>query len=224
MKEHTLGLVLAHGSVRNTCARHEPVWLQSCDRLVYFSPIDDCVSLPGRVEYSVGRSAAYSAHTNQRCREALRFGSLSHYPFLMLIEYDSLFFGKWWEEFNSEAFESPAVVAPQFHDPKSEKFRGKFYLHFPQVFSRVAATEVVEAMDAIPLDAEGGFTDRYVGYATELAKVDVCDLNKTNLVFTRNHITEADLPEAKKAYAKGARWSHGVKDEKVFEALRSYAP
>jgi hypothetical protein len=221
LAENTLGLVLAHGKAADVCRRHEQVWRKNCDKLIYFTPVDDPLIRTGtelglRTQYSVGKSKAYSADTNIRTREALRLASLTYYEYVLLIEYDSLIFGAIPEQYVPPA---DGVSAPVFHN-NDPKFKGKFYLHFPQLFTRTAVQAVVAAMDALPDDAERGFTDRYVGLAVQNAGIPVLDLNPTGFVCTHNEIDEPKLPAVLAAYKKGARWSHGVKTEKIFKTLQ----
>lgn len=214
--QNTLALVLAHGKAADVVLRHAPVWRNHAREVVLFSPVDD--PLPAsRNHFSVGKSKAYSADTNQRCREALRFAAYTSFKYVLLFEYDSLIFGDIPVKYLPPA---GGVSAPVFHEPKpGEKFQGRFYLHFPQLYTREAVRKVVEAMDALPLDAEHGFTDRYVGLAVERSGVPILDLNPTGFVCTHNEIDDPKLPDVLAKYRAGARWSHGVKTEKVFKAL-----
>ena len=218
-KYETIAIVLAHGKAVDVCRRHLPVWQNLAAEVVFFSPVDDPLP-PGDRSYSIGKSKAYSADTNLRCREALRFASLTRFEYVLLCEYDSLVFGdipaKYYPDWNG-------VTAPAF--PNSDpKFIGKRYLHFPQLYSRDAAQAVVSAMDAMPLDSEHGFTDRYVGLAVERAScITLFNLIETPYVYTQNEIDDPKLPQALAAYKNGARWSHGIKTRKVFEALRAAA-
>ncbi len=214
----TLGIVLAHGKAINACRRHLPHWLAVCDRLVFFTPVDDRLSSPDFVEYSVGKSAAYSPETNLRTREALRFAAFTTYRYVALFEYDSFLLGP----VPSEAIASDAC-APLCYDPESKKFKGPFFAMFPMLFTRRALWDVVEVMDKLPLDAEGGFTDRYIGHALAQAKLNIHDLRASPenaaLVYAKNTIDQKDWPDALKAYAGGAYWTHGVKDAATLDQL-----
>ncbi len=214
--QNTLGIVLAHGKANDVCLRHLPEWRKRCAEIFFFTPVDD--PLPGTLlrQYSVGKSKAYSADTNLRCREALRLAALTYYEYILLIEYDAVIFSEIPEKYLPPP---DGVSAPVFHnvDPK---FKGKFYTHFPQCFTRAGAQATVAAMDRLPLDSEQGFTDRYVGLAVEQAGIPVLDLNPTGFVCTHNEIDDKKLPDVLAQYKKGARWSHGIKTEKVFKALQ----
>lgn len=223
-RERTLGLVLAHGGAQEAVERHIPVWLQNCGALMFFTPVDAPLQLPDWPQYSLGRSNAYSADTNERTRAALRFASYSDCEYVMLIEYDALIFG----EIPAALYPAKGrLSAPKFTVPSGERcpgrdviFEGTQFLHFPILFSIEALRATVDQMDKMSLFSEGGLTDRYVGYAAELAHVPVNDLWPTGIVYTKNHITTAMLPEAMAAIRAGARWHHGIKDKLVFEHLR----
>lgn len=212
----TLAIVLAHGKIAEACRRHEPVWRRHCGDLFYFTPVDD--PLPaGFRQYSVGKSGSYVPDTSLRCREALRFATLTGYKYVLLIEWDSLIFADIPTKLLPFA---GGVSAPLFTESEpGKKFKGKFYLHFPQLFTRSGAKAVVAAMDGMPLESEFGFTDRYVGYAVEQSGIPVLDLNPTGFACTHNEIDAAKLPEVLKQYAAGARWSHGIKSKETFQAL-----
>ncbi len=221
--ENLIVVVLAHGKVADVVKRHLPVWKQWSAPVIFFTPIDD--PLPedmGLEQYSRGKSKAYSADTNIRCRAALQFAAKTRAHYVLLCEYDSLVFGDIPHNcipYPIDAQSRNAVAAPMFHngDPK---FKGKTYLHFPQLYSMTGVQAVVAEMESIPADAEHGFTDRYVGLAVEQARTQVIDLNPTGFVYTQNEIDAKKLPEALEAYKKGARWSHGIKTAEVFSALR----
>ena len=216
MKKDILGIVLAHGKAREAVARHETLWKPMCRSLVYFTPVDDRLLLPGRVEYSVGKSQAYSADTNLRCREALRFAAMTAAEYVLLFEYDSFILPTPGVDARPPA--PGEVLATRCSDPYNTRFQGKSFLTFPQLWHRESLELLVDAMDNIALDAEGGFTDRYIGYATEKAGLTVVPVPPA-LEYSKNHITAEDLPVAEKRIREGARWIHGVKDENVFAAL-----
>lgn len=226
-RERTMAVVLAHGKALPAVLRHLPVWRQNAELVVFFTPADDTLDLPGCPQFSTGRSDAYSADTNGRCREALRFASYADIDYVLLIEYDSLVFGEIPLHLYPDAGE---VTAPLFRVPPGERcpgrpivFDGSQFIHFPVLMSISACRRVVAAMDEMSTLAEGGLTDRYVGYAIERANVPVRDLWSTGIVYTKNIIGAAELPEALAAIAKGARWHHGIKSEDVFEKMSAAA-
>ncbi len=215
-KENTLAIVLAHGKVAETVARHLPQWQKFADQIIFFTPADD--PLPSTYwQYSLGSSKAYSADTNRRCRAAFGFAALSHYEYVLVFEYDSLIFG----DSIPERILPPrdGISAPGFMNA-DPKFKGSMYLHFPQLYTHAAMQATFQAMRNLPDDAEHGFTDRFVGLAVEEAScVPVFDLNPTGFVCTHNEIDEKKLPDVLEKYKAGARWSHGVKTKEVFQAL-----
>lgn len=216
----TIVIVLAHGKAADIVARHLPLWQKQAHEVVFFTPTDDV--LPERYwQYGVGKSKAYSADTNLRCLAALRFAFATQAKYTLLFEYDSVILGDIPNKYLPPA---GGVSAPVFFDSSpGKKFLGKFFLHFPQMYTRTGLQKVVQAMDALPADSEGGFTDRYVGLAVERAGIPVLDMNPTGFVYTQNEIDEPKLPAATEAYRKGARWSHGIKTEKVLKALQEAA-
>lgn len=217
LRDRTMGIVLAHGKALPAVQRHLPVWKDNASTLVFFTPVDDVLDLSGCPQYSIGKSDAYSAHTNQRCREALRFASYAKIEYVLLMEWDSLIFGPIPLDCYPYSWDA---TCPRFTDHPGGKFKGSQFLHFPILLSIDAVRRLVKIMDAIPLEAEGGLTDRYVGYAAELAGLKISSVLDTPLCYTWNHITDAMIPQAVEACRKGARWHHGIKDHAVFEAMQ----
>lgn len=226
-RDRTIAVVLAHGKAQAAVLRHLPVWQENAKLVVFFTPEDDPLDLPGCTQFSMGKSDGYSAHTNNRCREALRFASWALMDYVLLIEYDSVVFGPIPEQFYPEPGE---VTAPKFTVPPGERcpgrsiiFEGSQFLHFPILFSMSACERTVEEMDKMSSWAEGGLTDRYVGYAVERANLRVVDLWRSGIVYTKNIIGADMIDEAINAVRAGARWHHGIKDRDVFERMSAAA-
>lgn len=217
----TLGIVLAHGKARDQVLRHLPFWHLNCAECVFFTPTDDPLGFRYGLEYSVGRSKNYSADTNVRCRSALEFAERSRYEYVMLIEWDSVIFSA----LTPKEYPEAGVVGPMFTDVPSEKFKSPIFFHFPQIYRRRNLRELLHEMHGLAAFAEAGFTDRYVGRAIHEArwavngKIRNLFVEQPNLVYTKNHVTEADLPIALEYYKRGARWTHGIKDPVVLRAL-----
>lgn len=222
-----MGLVLAHGKAQAAVERHLPIWSENASPIMFFTPADDPLDLPGWPQFSIGKSDAYSPYTSERTREALRFGTYSGMDYVLLIEYDSLVFGK----IPPHMYPRPGeVTAPKFTVPPGERcpgrsivFEGSQFLHFPILFSLEAARRVVRVMDNMTLYSEGGLTDRYVGYAVELARCPVVDLWASGIVHTANVFDQSNVDEAVSRVREGARWHHGIKSRDVFERMSTAA-
>lgn len=215
-----MAIVLAHGKAQATVERHLPEWRKNAATIVFFTPCDDRLDIQ-YPQYSIGISDAYSPSTNERTRAALTFAGFADVKYVLLIEYDSLVFG----EIPPWAYPEPyEITCPRFKvEPggwykggEDGGFKGSQFLHFPILMSVEACRQICAAMNFLPLASEGGLTDRYVGLAAEIANVKVKDLWKSGLVYTHNRITKEMIPEAVEAIERGARWSHGIKDEDVF--------
>lgn len=226
-RDRTIAVVLAHGKAQAAVLRHLPEWQKNAATIVFFTPADDPLDLPGCAQINIGKSDGYSAHTNNRCREALRFATHANADYVLLIEYDAVVFGPIPEKFYPKWDE---VTAPKFTVPPGEQcpgrsiiFEGSQFLHFPIIFSMASCCATVEAMDNMSSWAEGGLTDRYVGYAVERAKLSVVDLWRSGIVYTKNIIRPDMIDEAVAAVKAGARWHHGIKDRDVFEKMSAAA-
>lgn len=223
----TMAIVLAHGKAQAAVDRHLPEWRKNAGTIVFFTPCNDRLDTC-YPQYSIGDSDAYSPSTNERTRAALRFASYADVRYVLLIEYDSLVFG----EIPKWAYPEPyEITCPRFKvEPggwykggEDGGFKGSQFLHFPILMSIQACRKIADAMDGLPLFAEGGLTDRYVGLAAELAGVKIKDLWESGIVYTHNRITSEMIPEAVQAIERGARWSHGIKDEDVYRRMSEAA-
>jgi hypothetical protein len=109
------------------------------------------------------------------------------------------------------------------HSPVPGKtFKGAFYLHFPQIYSRLALELTVGTIrQAMKFTDEHGYTDRFLGRAVELAGVPVRDWRAEGLAYSWENISAhpGRVDECVAAVQAGALFSHGIKDEKSLRRI-----
>ena len=228
-RNHVLGVVLAHSAAAKVVASHLPLWLRTCSKVVVFTPNEQGFHLPGAdVFCAVDDGGAYSPHTSVRCRHALTYSLGLGYPYTMLLEYDAVT----WGPIPDHAIPPHGGVAACRwpNEPVSpvpgKVFASPFYLHFPQLYTRLALELVVSAMEDMPADAEHGYTDRFVGLAVHRAGVPVKDWRAMGLCYSWENISrhEHRVVECIHAVANGALFSHGIKDEASLRRILEVAP
>lgn len=221
MLEHPiLGVVMAHAAAEATVRRHLPYWLRVCDLVEVWVPEGHGFKLPegAIVIEAVENGGAYSAATSERTTIAMGAAMDHDHEFVMLLEYDAIVWGP-----------IPARVLPEHgavaacrwpnepHSPVPGKtFKGAFYLHFPQLYSRLALELTVGTIrQSMTFTDEHGYTDRFLGRAVELAGVPVRDWRAEGLAYSYENISAhpGRVAECVEAVRRGVLFSHGIKDE-----------
>ncbi len=228
-----LCIVLAHGGVSATVGRHAPHWSAVAGEVVVFSPWDDPLpgDWPGQtlagqqagtgLRYLPhGISSRYGADNNHRVREAIRYAHCRARPLTLLCEYDALVLGAG----VPDAARPPAGgIAGAAYDEPAEwggvRFSAPRYYHYPLLMDRAAVAALLAALDVMPPDAEGGYSDRTLAAAIVSAKLPALDLRAAGLAWSKDTIEPRHLPRARRAAAQGARFFHGVKHGVILEAL-----
>lgn len=231
-RRRVLGVVLAHGAAEATVRRHLPYWLKVCQQVEIWVPVGEAFPMhtPGAsVVEAVPNGGAYSGATSQRCFEALAGACESNFEFTALFEYDSLTWGPIPDKAIPEHGEVAGIRWPnELKSPVPGKtFAGAFYLHFPQLYSRLGLELTVGAMrEAMQFTDEHGYTDRYVGRAVELAGLPVKDWRAMGLAYSWENISrhEHRVAECVEAVRRGALFSHGIKDEASLRRILAVSP
>jgi len=125
-----------------------------------------------------------------------------------------------------------SMAATRFvNEPSSpipgKTFKGSFYLHFPQLYSRLACELVIGTIESsMSLDAEHGYTDRFLGLAVELSGVPVLDWKSMGLSYSHQDISKHPhrVDECIAAVKAGALFSHGIKDEPSLARIMAVSP
>lgn len=220
-RQDTVCIVLAHGAARDTVDRHLPLWEAVAEQVAFVTPCDAQLSAGFR-EYSVGVNAKYGPENNRRVQFALALGLRTQHPYIMLTEYDAVL----WSAPPADALPAfgqsagPLFTGPQrkFWHWEGKDFAGRSYMHFPQIHTRASARAILAAMDKLPMDAEHGLADRYMGLAIERAGVKVNNW-LPRYAYTKDTLTLDDVAPCRDAIAAGAFASHGLKSADVLNGI-----
>lgn len=227
----TLGIVLAHGAAKETVLRHLPYWFKVCGTILLVTPVGQKLqlNLENVIEYEmVVDGGSYSTLTNQRtflaldC--ALNLYRESPYEYFILFEYDSLCWGPIPDAAVPPPGAMSGIVWPneKVTPIPGKPFKGNFYLHFPHIYSAEGLALTVKAMKhLVSMDAEWGYTDRYIGLAVERAKVPVVDTRKMGLAYSYENISKHPdrVLGCIEAVKKGAIFTHGIKDKESLDLI-----
>jgi len=235
-RSKVLGIVMAHVSVRDTVLRHIPYWLKTCGHLLIVTPLEHKLHIKHpeiELFQSVNNVSSYSKETNMRVYECLKLArdSYQNYPYVMLFEYDSLC----WGPIPDRAIPLDGwISATKFmNEPVSpvpgKKFLANYYLHYPQIYTRESLEKITDSMERLtPWDAEYGYTDRYIGMASERAGIPVFNLLEAGLSYSWENISCARYPsrvqECIAAIKGGAFASHGIKDLETLKTISEKSP
>lgn len=226
------GVVMAHGAAQATVRRHLPYWLRVCGEVEIWVPAGEGFTLdtPGAYVFeAIPNRGAYSGATSERCTVAMEAALDTGLPYTLLMEYDAL---TWGPIPDAAVPAHGEVAAPRWpnepHTPVPGKtFRGAFYLHFPQLYSRLALELTVGTIrQAMRSTDEHGYTDRFLGRAVELAGVPVRDWRAAGLSYSWENISghERRVVECVAAVRAGAFCSHGIKDEVSLRRILAVSP
>lgn len=217
-----LCIVLGHGGSAETIRRHLPIWRKWHDRVIVCVPADDNnLFEPDTWVFVYGRSARYSAQTNKRTIELIKLACSLMPSFTTFVEYDALLW-RWPEELIAKFMAHTgggAVAFGSVFQNADPKFKARFYIHSPIIFTIAALCRTLWEMKKLPADAEGGFGDRLFGLAIENAGIRVVDGHEFGLSYSQNEITPENVANAVAAIKAGVCFTHGVKDEAILRRL-----
>jgi hypothetical protein len=220
--------VMAHFDpvAQATFNRHLPLWQRHGAPILVFCPQNSIAQtqLP-LVIY--GRASHHDAEANARFKYLLNWlntePALQSRRWFVIFEYDALCLSPTLPIAEIAAGLRPgeAVVAgPVFQEAGPvPNFKGTRYIHPPLIFNRPGLAAVCAVLKSLPDDAEAGFWDRLLGYATEVGKIPFHNLHKTGRGFSANTIEPSQIDAACSAVEKGAVWIHGVKTELCLQKL-----
>jgi hypothetical protein len=227
------GIVLAHGAARDTVIRHMPYWFKVAHRLLILVQEEDELNISDprvTVARRVPNGGSYSTETNERVRAAMNLALETPSKYYMLFEYDSLC----WGPIPSVCIPPDGLLAASVwpNEPVSpipgKTFKARFYMHFPQLYTRKALETVVETMNTvIPISAEHGYIDRYIGLAVQEGGVQFIDCKMMGFSYTWANISR--FPEKVRQCEnavknQGVIFTHGIKDEPSLRRIAAVSP
>lgn len=235
-RREVLVTVMAHGvyAAQSAFERHLPFWRSLGYPMQVVTP-EDCPVETGLTRLMIGKASHHGVQANGRFREMLRLLSLTDYEWFVIHEYDSINLCR---EIPETIFKTPGLWANVFGNDDPH-FKAKQYFHPPLIMDMGTLKALVKAvdmkssthritphLDPLPSEgrgnglsdgAEGGFWDRWLGVAAELAGVRVNAYGPMG--YSKNTIEEGDWTEARRAVERGAMFLHGVKTEETLEAI-----
>lgn len=207
-----LQIVMTHSEAKETTSRHTPYWERISKNIVFVSPKDKFLFVPGFLSSAIGKAEHHGELSASRIEQTFEMAKLLNWDTLFLYEYDALI-TKLTEDILPPA---KGISAPVYRQNKPIKFKARFYTHYPMIFTREGFDKTYETMKTI----KGGgrardreYSDRFIGLAIQLAGIPVKNLFKNRRAFTKNTIRPHHYKELRFAVNKeGASCFHGVKD------------
>lgn len=225
--ERAVNVVLAHAGTEETCRRHLPYWRRTADRTVFVVPEDQKFDMASElVVRRVKNGGSYSPETSERALDALRIGLETGAPYVWLYEYDSLCWGPMSRDLLPPDGSMGSCLWPneRVSPVPGKTFRAPFYLHFPQLWTASAIR--IALSRKWPLEAEHGYTDRFLGMVCHGAGIHVTDWNRMGKAYSQENITSYPnrVERCREAVRKGALFTHGIKHAEGLDRIAGAAP
>lgn len=204
MKVRTLIAIHCHHGVEDVIERHEPFWRAHGHDFVYLCPQDRPIT--NRPHLSAGFQGHAGPVSIDRFRRAWKLLEHLEYDRYVIFEYDSLCIsgdlpetlsGLWGNRFENE----------------DSRFKAKRYFHAPWILTLRTLSSLNAIMHVMPSNTEGGYFDRFLGYALETSKIPGNDLKEAGFGYSQNTIDERFYEGMQKAILNGATCLHGVKSK-----------
>jgi len=213
-----LQIVMTHRDARQTVERHLPIWEGVTKNIIFASPEDSFMSegkfVCGYPEIRIGKAEHNGELSAQRIIKIFEFALKQDWEYLLLNEYDSF------------ALSLPGDVKPDkggvsaavYSQNKPIKFKGKFYLHYPMLFTREGMQKVYDKLETVKTK-DRYFSDRFIGRAVEYAKIPVKNLLANKRAYTKNTIEPKHYTKLRQEVKDGAVFYHGVKSIEVLKII-----
>lgn len=213
-----LALIQAHHGVEETVKRHLPFWRAVSRRVVFVTRVDAKLELEVE-QIAIGTGGHHGQELAERIVGMFDWASKESWTTFGLFEYDAI-------SLSMLAPPLEGMAALRYRQDRPDYWVGKFFLHYPHVYSRKAFDKIhpqlKEILSQKVIDTR--YSDRFIGLAAERAGVPIMDLRAEKIGFSRDTITELDRSELIKAVRKGASFFHGIKDADTLKALiKEYA-
>lgn len=212
----TKTVIMAHAepAAEDAFNRHLPFWRRHSSDISVMCPLDSQVKT-GLPIMPIGTRGHNGPEANRRFKKLLEILTMMDYDRYVIFEYDSLCLSPDLPQRVSE----PGLWCNLFDEdqPTARGFKGSHFTHPPLVMDKGTLRDIVRRGEQVSDEAERGFWDRWLGLVCELGSIPMRGYGR--LGFSKNTITESELPEAVKAVHGGAVMVHGVKSENVLNKL-----
>ena len=195
--------------------RHYPIWKKLGADIIVACPTDSQILLPEREviqKLDVGKAAHTGPQSIIRIMAVMERLWQPQYDRMALFEYDAIAFD--WPEMTAP------IVAPVFRDDGSERpFKGTMFLHPPIFFRPDGLQRLLAQFQKMRVEDECSVWDRFVGYAIELAGIEVRGMLQEGLAFSHNTIHPDMFPALRYAVRNGAYAYHGIKSAEALQVV-----
>lgn len=211
-------LIMTHIDAGLTVERHLPIWEGINKEIIFTSPRNSMLSQDFIKDYyniPIGEAEHSGEISAQRIENIFVYAKELDWDLLLLMEYDSF------------AISLPPEVMPAYggvsaatySQNKPIKFRGKFYLHYPMLFTREGFNKTLAMLPRVQTK-DRYFSDRFIGRAVEYANIPVNNLLANKKAFSKNTILPQHYGNLEKAVKSGAVFFHGVKDIQTLSRVK----
>ena len=212
--------IMVHNGAEHTVARHLSIWERITKDIVFISPEDSQMQnsflTTHYAKAGIGKAEHHGEISAQRIELIFEFLLSLKWDYCLLNEYDSFA-----TNITRKGYAiSGGLSAALYFQNKSIKFKRRFYLHYPMLFTKEAMSIVYFNMSKIKTN-DRYFSDRFIGGAAEIGKVPINDLKRKKLAFSKNTIGEKHVGDLEKALRLGALFFHGVKTEHILQVIKS---
>lgn len=213
MKDRAL-VVFTFAGQQEMINRHLPFFRNGEADIIIISPCDAPVLVPNdTIGLQLGRSEYCGEGLMRRTEQGLRLVASWGYDTIAAIEGDSIVLGP---VPPSEKFGLDCFLWPN----NERTYKAKEYCHWPWIMGNLTARVVVDRFAEMLAadDYEGGVPDRVLGLACETMGMEM--RHRPDLAYSQNRIREERfIREARTAIRNGARFVHGIKEERELEAV-----
>ena len=208
-------VIFGYAGAKHIIDRHLELWKKYSDILIFSMPEDDCCEVPGHLVLRHDKSIKYGWGIIRRTMYTFKKALELNADIFCLMEYDAVMLKR------PVISEDRQIQANVFYsDPnfifEGHRFEGKFFCHYPHIFTRKALEHLCSVMDETPFEL--GFQDRWLGAQLEKHNIPVFNLLTSGEGFSQNTI---ETPEPLiKALSEGRYAIHGIKSDEVYNVIK----
>lgn len=211
---------MTHQEALLTVERHLSIWENITKEIIFCSPENSYMSEERFVfdypEARIGEAEHHGEKSAQRIIKIFEYALNWDWEYLLLMEYDSFALALPPEVMPDKGGVSAAVYSQN----KPIKYRGKFYLHYPMLFTRSGLERTLEKLEVVKTN-DRYFSDRFIGRAVEYARIPVKNLLANRKAYSKNTLLPEHYSKLRKAVKGGAVFFHGVKTQEVLNIILS---
>lgn len=209
-----LQLIMTHKDALPVVERHLPIWKQVSNNIIFTSPKDSMMGIEN--EIGIGKAEHHGELSARRIIEIFDFALSKEWDHLILLEYDALVI-----ELPEDVLPEPGGVScTVYPQNKPHKFVGKFYTHYPMLWTREGMEKVAKMLPKVVNCEDRYYSDRFIGRAIEYAKIPLKNLLNINRSYTKNTFREKHEVPLRRYTRNGAVFFHGVKTPEILKIIQ----